>query len=222
MDSEHGFNGAQGPRTPRGAPSWPVRPESWWRRLCPVTMQLLLSGDLHPTASLASAQLDAWIEAGVTHILDVRSEISDQRFVAHRAPSIVYHWHGTEDDGRRQEPAWFETGVTMAEQALRNAGSRILVHCHMGINRGPSMALAILLAQGWDCIEAMTTIRRARPIAAMVYARDAISWFHARRGSPSHTASADEMRAANWLLAQGIDEQSVKTLIWTMTDGAEW
>lgn len=54
--------------------------------------------------------------------------------MAQRALSIVCQWHSTEDDGPRQEPAWFEAGVSLAEHALREAGSRILVYCHTGIN----------------------------------------------------------------------------------------
>ena len=49
-----------------------------------------------------------------------------------------------------------------------------MVHCHMGVNRGPSMAFAYLLDQGWDPIKALVAIRSARPIAGIIYAPDAI------------------------------------------------
>lgn len=61
--------------------------------------------------------------------------------------------------------------------ALANPDAQILAHCHEGRNRGPSMALAIILAQGMNADTALAAIRRARPAAKISYARDAISWF---------------------------------------------
>ena len=54
----------------------------------------------------------------------------------------------------------------------------MLAHCHMGINRGPSMGFAILLALGWDAEEALDAIHAARPIAFIAYAEDALRWHH--------------------------------------------
>jgi dual specificity phosphatase 3 len=44
------------------------------------------------------------------------------------------------------------------------------------------MALAILLAQGMEPDDALTAIRRARPVAEISYARDAIAWWQRRIG----------------------------------------
>ena len=55
-------------------PLTPTRPEQWHRRLCPVTDQLLLCGDLHPHGAKALDQLDGWVAAGITHIVDVRAD----------------------------------------------------------------------------------------------------------------------------------------------------
>ncbi len=71
----------------------------------------------------------------------------------------------------------------------------MLVHCHMGINRGPSMAYACLLVLGWDPIEAMTAIRTARPIAAIGYAEDALDWHH-RTYRDQPTPPARQLAAA--------------------------
>lgn len=37
---------------------------------------------------------------------------------------------------------WFWDGVDFAFEALADPDAQILAHCHMGINRGPSMAFA--------------------------------------------------------------------------------
>lgn len=192
---------------------WPDDPNAWWRRLCPVTPGLLLCGDLHPDARQAALQLHEWVTQGATHILDVRSEYSDERTVKAWAPQLTYHWLGTEDHGQRQDPAWFDAGVGLAQAALQHADARIVVHCHMGINRGPSMALAVLLARGWDCIAALDAIRAARPIAAVIYAADAVAWWHGRQRSARSVAAADQARVQAWFDSQGINLKSVARLV---------
>jgi hypothetical protein len=85
--------------------------------------------------------------------------------------------------------------------ALRDPEAKVLVHCHVGIDRGPSMAHACLLMLGRDPIEAMTMIRSARPIAAIGYAEDAPDWHHR---TPYRQAHPEACRlAAPRILARG-------------------
>ena len=107
-----------------------------------------MTGDLYPERGRALQQLDRWLRSDAVGIIDCRGEWTDEDFVAVNAPELDYRYVGTDDDGRGQDDEWFEAGVTHFEDlALR--GGRVVVHCHMGINRGPSMAFAILLSQGW-------------------------------------------------------------------------
>ena len=162
------------------------RPDLWHRTLCPVTEQVLLCGDLAPGVAAARAQLQGWVEAGVTHILDVRldQEVGfDVELVAAYAPHVTYLRAGVDDSGRSQDDAWFDAGVDAALEALADPAAKIVVHCHMGVNRGPSMAFAILLAAGWEPVPALEAIRQARPIAAIVYANDAVAWWLRRNGA---------------------------------------
>lgn len=147
--------------------------ETWHRRLCPVTDQLVISGDLPSNPDVAQTKLAQWQDAGVTHILDTRAEYSDEQFVALHAPDIVYGWFGTHDNGTPQPNEWFNNGLAFAKKTLDTPGSVLLVHCHLGVNRGPSMAYRILLEQGWDSAAAMEAIQGARPIAQILYAADA-------------------------------------------------
>jgi len=150
----------------------------WHRRLCLVTDQIIISGDLSGNPEVAVEQIDHWERIGITHVLDTRSEWSDKDLVAEVSPGIVYGWIGTDDIGRAQPDEWFDTGVAFALRALTMPDAVILVHCHMGINRGPSMAFRILLQLGWLPIEALDAIRTARPIADIAYASDALDHFH--------------------------------------------
>ena len=101
-----------------------------------------------------------------------------------------------------RNPAAADSSFTTG--ALRDPEAKVLVHCHMGINRGPSMAYACLLMLGHDPIEAMTMIRSARPIAAIGYAEDALDWHHrtydvSRIRRLDDQRRLDAWREANWI-----------------------
>jgi dual specificity phosphatase 3 len=53
------------------------------------------------------------------------------------------------------------------------------------VNRGPSMVFAAMLAMGHEPVDAIETIRRSRPIAAVLYAVDAVEWWSRRTGARS-------------------------------------
>ena len=79
----------------------------------------------------------------------------------------------------------------------------------MGINRGPSLGYAVMLAQGWDPVDALDTIRRARPQAYVAYAEDALRWHHTRTGASAETRADDQARLAAWRRANALDLERV-------------
>jgi dual specificity phosphatase 3 len=169
-----------------------------------VTPQLLVGGDLSADHDRARLQLDELIALDVTHVFDARVEWSDESLVRRHAPHIAYHHVGIDDAGQRVPARWFDDVVGRAQAALVDGG-RVLAHCHMGINRGPSLTVAILLAEGWDVVDAMDAVRSARPIAAMAYAEDALLWWHERTGADGRTRDDDRRRVAAWRAAHPLD-----------------
>ena len=159
----------------------PVRPESphlMWRQICWVSRSLAVSGDLSYNREAARIQLSEWEAAGITDVFDMRGEADDTEFI-HENSSITSHWFGVDDNGGKRDDAWFESVRDMAYEVLNDFSRdrKILVHCHMGVNRGPSALFAIMLATGWESLEALRAIRDVRPIAGIIYAPDAISWW---------------------------------------------
>jgi protein-tyrosine phosphatase len=173
-----------------------------------VTDNLLVGGDLdYRSRRLAETQLRELHDVGVTHVIDVRVEWSDQDWVAELLPGLTYFHHGIDDAGQQVPGEWFQQGVDFALGALESGGT-VLSHCHMGINRGPSLGFAILLAQGWDAIEALDAIRRVRPIAFVAYAEDALHWHH--HGADDADALARELgRLDRWRRDNDLDVESV-------------
>jgi ADP-ribose pyrophosphatase YjhB (NUDIX family) len=130
------------------------------------------------------AQLES---VGITHVIDCRPEgTRDQTYARTHAPHIGYLLNGQPDNGQKMPDSWFANGVDFALQALTDPDAQVLAHCHMGIARGPSMALAILLATGMTPQDALTAITDARPIAQVTYVQDAIDWW-ARKATDATT-----------------------------------
>ncbi len=170
-----------------------------------VTPQLLVGGDLDTRdEALATRQLEELVDAGVTHVVDARIEWSDEQWVAALVPSIGYLHHGMDDAGQQVPLAWFDVGVSWAGTAIARGGV-VLTHCHMGVNRGPSLGFAVLLAHGLDPVEALDVIRSARPVAWVGYAEDALRWHHHRRGSSQSVLEGDLRRLARWREDNALD-----------------
>lgn len=193
---------------------------AWHRHFTAVTSWLLISGDLHPSTHLARQQLSEWVEAGVTDIVDARIEWSDAERVRRWEPQIRYWSLGAHDDGRQQDQAWFDQGVDIAS-AARAAEGRVMVHCHMGINRGPSMAFAMLLDAGWSAAPALSAIRAARPIAAMSYAADALEAHFVRNSMPAPERRIERENLERWFQDHPIDEAAAIRRVREATEG-DW
>lgn len=172
-----------------------------------ITDRIWTGGDLPyqcgPAAMLAD--LDDIRSAGITHIIDNRIECTDEDFVAKHAPSITYVWNGQDDAGQAMPDAWFDDGVSAALEALADPEGAVLAHCHMGINRGPSMAFAILLAIGWGPVDALEAIRTARPIAGIAYSGDALDWWLRVSGAREAVSRRERAAVKAWHRAHPLD-----------------
>lgn len=174
-----------------------------------VTSNLWIGGDLetrHPT--LAHVQLDELDQAGITDIVDCRIEWNDQDWVTATKPDLGYLWLGVDDAGQRMPDAWFDRGTAFAVDRLA-AGGTVLTHCHMGINRGPSMGFAVMLALGWDAIDALDRIRARRPIAYVSYAEDALDWWLRKQGASPEEQREQRRRIDQWRRENHLDVATV-------------
>ena len=170
-----------------------------------VTPSLATGGDFVFDPDDAMAQIADILDQGITRIVDLRSE-ADDRYVWENFPEVTYV-HAPADDpdpthGEYHMPkAVFDVAVAMWRNVTAATG-KMLVHCHMGINRGPSAAMAVLLDMGHDPVEAFDMVRAARPEAAVFYAMDALCADQQRRGV-HHEPWA---KIARDTLAQHMDE----------------
>jgi protein-tyrosine phosphatase len=142
-----------------------------------VESRLVVGADLGCGDEEMKQNLDELVAMGVTHIIDCRVEWSDEEYVARHAPQIAYLRAPHDDNGVRAAKSWLDKGVDFALAALEDPNAKLYVHCHMGVNRGPSMAFAILLALGWAPLEAYDRIVEVREEAWVLYATQAYRWW---------------------------------------------
>lgn len=195
----------------------PERPERWWRRLCWAHPQIAVSGDLPDEAKAATAVAASWEAAGITHIIDLRDEAdtdAERNRLARLLPEATYIPLGTDDDGEDRPGEWYRRGIETARAILVDPEARILIHCHMGVNRAPSMTFAVLVALGAPAIEALKSIRGARPIAAMIYAGDAIERWHGAQGASELDAALARLEVEQWLARNPVDTHWIISRIW--------
>lgn len=156
-----------------------------------LTDTLATGGDLSRLAHHKRDQVLDLLQQRITHIFDARIEDDDTTLWLLKG--VNYMNVGTDDRAGHHIPARvFDQAVMFAREA-EAAGGRMLAHCHMGINRGPSMAAAILMDRGMDPLDVLRLIKDKRPQAGLYYFLDAYDAHVAREGA---TPDPDARRAA--------------------------
>lgn len=166
-------------------------------RLARLTDQLWTGGALPARPDAAAKVIDTWRQLGIRAVADTRAEWSDEELVAQVAPEIAYTNPGVVDGGQRMRDEWFGAITSFAIEH-QSTGTGVLVHCGSGINRGPSGAFAVLLATGWDPVEAIKLIVAARPVARVAYAEDALDWWGRSANVPEPERDRARRRFDEW------------------------
>ena len=164
-----------------------------------VLPRLATGGDLHEDNAIARDQLADLIDQYVDFIVDTLLEFTDEEYVAHMDPEMKYLHLPVDDDGGEMPRSWYETGTRWVIDALNSSkDGKVFIHCHMGINRGPSLTFATMLVLGYDPVEAIDMIREARPIANVGYAEDALNWFHISQDIAFEERKANQRALKAW------------------------
>jgi protein-tyrosine phosphatase len=120
-----------------------------------VTERIAVGGEI-----ASKADVDEIVNAGITHVIDMRAEFDDDTLNDNR---ITILWLPQVDDGTMRPPGQYRKGIQFALPALSLANTKIFLHCSAGLNRGPTMCYALLRAFGLPPEEAIERIRAARP-----------------------------------------------------------
>ncbi|XP_002921321.1 protein phosphatase Slingshot homolog 3 isoform X2 [Ailuropoda melanoleuca] len=107
-----------------------------------------------------AANLEELQRNRVSHILNMAREIDNfypERFIYHN----VRLW---DEESAQLLPHWKETHRFV--EAARAQGTRVLVHCKMGVSRSAATVVAYAMKQyGWSLEQALRHVQELRPIA---------------------------------------------------------
>ncbi len=98
---------------------------------------------------------------GIDCVVDLREEGTD---AGHWPPEVVVRRLPLEDHGTPTVEELRDAAVTVS--SLVKQGHEVLVHCHAGIERTPTVVCAALVMMGWSLPEAYQRVREVRPEAA--------------------------------------------------------
>lgn len=113
--------------------------------------------------------------AGITAVINAGDPTPEAGLYAQLG--IAYLANLVPDDGNPSShgPGWFGASLSFALPILAQPHQRVYAHCNEGLNRGPSTALAILLALGFAPVAAVGLIRAVRPQVTLAYQSEAIA-----------------------------------------------
>jgi predicted protein tyrosine phosphatase len=128
------------------------------------------SMDIRGDIALLNAQVDL--------IIDCRS-IGEARmggWADHRDLDVpILHIPMYDDLRNQNSPQDFLDALEAVDRDYPNAKS-FYIHCHMGVNRGPSMALFFMINRfGMTAKEAFLQLRQMRPGVGLAYAEQAVA-----------------------------------------------
>lgn len=111
-------------------------------------------------------------EAGVTHVVDLRSEASDDPKVME---SLNLAWRRVPIDDRLAPTAaqLDEISDWLGETAEEHDPPVLYAHCEGGLGRSPTVAIALLMRRGFTRAEAHRFVVTARSVAAPTPDQDA-------------------------------------------------
>jgi protein-tyrosine phosphatase len=98
---------------------------------------------------------------GIDCIVDLREEGAN---VVEWAPQILIRHIPLTDHGTPSIEALEGAATTVAD--LVKQGHEVLVHCHAGVERTPTVVCAALVMMGWSLTEAYQRVVEVRPEAA--------------------------------------------------------
>lgn len=136
-----------------------------------ITDQVATGGDFSFDPDKAARQMIELLDMNIDLVIDCRIEENDADLWEYTG--VTYVHLPVNDDGAKLPYRHFARAVQHASPVLARGG-KVFVHCHMGVNRGPSTAFALLLDQKMVATKAFDLIREKRPQAAVYYAMDAL------------------------------------------------
>ena len=102
--------------------------------------------------------------AGITHIVNMRSEFDDAKHGLTKGRCGTYHYcHLPTIDDEPISSPHIARGIQFIDSAIDSDG-KVYIHCSAGVGRAPSMAAAYLISKGYCANDALESHKKGSPI----------------------------------------------------------
>jgi len=171
-DEEDSMAGKLPPSTPRcaraPAPTPRHAPASWHRGFhgrSPVPSMSLVAPGLYVGDEEAATSLPALLDAGITHVLNcTHRDVGKSLAGEPGAPRTCQLGLRDNSSDLPRMSAALTAGVAFIAEAIDSGGS-VLVHCHRGISRSPTLAIAYLMQRRRQALDVVfEQMRERRPV----------------------------------------------------------
>ncbi len=122
-----------------------------------ITIHLAVGGRIHPE------DIKALAAAGVTHVVDTRSEYCDDAEAL--AKEHIELLHLPTDDMRPLTIEQMLQGAQWVQERMEKGG-RVLIHCEHGVGRSALLTSAVLVYEGMHAYDALHLVQEKRWQAA--------------------------------------------------------
>ncbi len=124
------------------------------------------------------------VTQGVTHVVDLRGEAEDD---ASMMAALGLHWRRLPiRDHAAPAPGQIEDLRAWLTHERGDGAVVMYLHCHAGLGRAPTVAIALLMHQDIPLADAHRQVRAARPGAQPTAAQEAYLQALAHRLGPPH------------------------------------
>lgn len=134
-------------------------------------------------------QIRSLADRGITHVIDIRVERNDEDEFLDLwemnwlEQPIKYIHIPMDDDGKKvDEEVWHKVRNIAKSIVLRDESAHFYVHCHMGVNRGPSFGMALAYEYVWQKAgkerthAGLVELLHSRDDAAAIYFPQYLKW----------------------------------------------
>ena len=145
-----------------------------------------------PEPDWAANQMRTLAERGITHVIDIRIEMNDEDdfldyWEEHWPDKPIRYIHiPMDDDGKTVDTEVWHTVRNIAQSiAASGQEAHFYIHCHMGVNRGPSFAMALAYEYVWQSngaegFSGLSDLLSSREDAAAIYFPQYLDWAKAK------------------------------------------
>lgn len=178
--------------------------------------------DSHPTTQILpflylgngrdACDLSKLDRLGISRVLNVTADLPCDEHIVSRG--ILFKQLPAADSGQQNLRQYFDDAYQFIDAARCGSGS-VLIHCHAGISRSPTIAIAYLMRHAHlSLVEAYTMVKQRRPIISpnLNFMGQLLEFEQGLRSDPSMAATSEQVNSLSSSSSSDVTPSSTSSL----------